>query len=179
MFDITKTNVLVLIPDTAVPANSIATAAGEVRSRGLELDVTGQVTERISLIGTYAFTDAEVTKDRLLEGNTLQNVARHTASLSTVYDFGELFGADRLRAGIGARYVGAREADAQNTFELPHYTVADAFASYETRLRENTVRFQLNVKNLFDKTYYSSAVNNLNVSLGDPRQVQLSSTLEF
>lgn len=179
LFDITKTNVLVLIPDTAVPANSIATAAGEVRSRGLELDVTGQVTERISLIGTYAFTDAEVTKDRLLESNALQNVARHTASLSTVYDFGELFGADRLRAGVGARYVGAREADAQNTFELPHYTVADAFASYETRLRENTVRFQLNVKNLFDKTYYSSAVNNLNVSLGDPRQLQLSSTLEF
>jgi len=41
------------------------------------------------------------------------------------------------------------------------------------------VRFQLNVKNLFDKTYYSSAVNRYFVALGESRQVSLSSTLEF
>ncbi|MNO04905.1 TonB dependent receptor [compost metagenome] len=57
--------------------------------------------------------------------------------------------------------------------------MADAFASYETPLGENRLKLQLNVKNLFDKVYYSSAVNNLNVSIGDPRQVQVSSTLEF
>ena len=59
------------------------------------------------------------------------------------------------------------------------YTVADAFTSYDTRLGDNQLKLQLNVKNLFDKTYYSSAVNNLAVSVGEPRQVQLSSTLEF
>ncbi|MBV7563755.1 TonB-dependent receptor [Pseudomonas sp. sia0905] len=180
LFDIVKENVLVT---QTVQVNGVsetfATGAGEVRSRGVELDVTGQLTDDLSLIGTYAFTDAEVTKDPELKGNGLQNVARHTASLYGVYDFGQVFGADRVRAGVGARYVGDREGDAANSFTLPSYTVADAFTSYDTRLGDNKLKLQLNVKNLFDKTYYSSAVNTLNVSMGEPRQVQLSSTLEF
>lgn len=173
LFDIVKENVSVL------DLEGYRRAAGEVRSRGVELDVTGQLTDRISLIGTFAFTDAEVTKDPLIKGNQLQNVARQSASLSAVYDFGELLGSDRLRVGTGARYIGDRQGDSDNTFTLPSYTVVDAFASYETRLGENKVRLQLNAKNLFDKTYYSSAVNDLNVSIGEPRQLQLSSTLEF
>ncbi|MNC66947.1 Ferrichrome-iron receptor precursor [compost metagenome] len=96
-----------------------------------------------------------------------------------MYDAGSLFGGDRLRLGAGARYVGERAGNAENDFELPGYTVADAFASYETRLDEHKVRLQLNVKNLFDRTYYSSAVNRNFVSVGDARQVSLSSTLEF
>ncbi|MNJ77119.1 hypothetical protein D3C77_745410 [compost metagenome] len=57
--------------------------------------------------------------------------------------------------------------------------MADAFASYETRLDEHKVLLQLNVKNLFDKVYYSSAVNQYFVAIGDARQVSLSSTFEF
>ncbi|MDI6528862.1 TonB-dependent receptor [Pseudomonas otitidis] len=181
LFDIVKENVLVTQNVTIDgKSDTVASGAGEVRSRGIELDVTGQLTDNLSLIGTYAFTDAEVTRDPKLKGNALQNVARHTASLSAVYDFGPLFDGDRLRAGLGGRYVGDREGDAENTFELPHYTVADAFASYETPLgNDKRLKLQLNVKNLFDKTYYSSSVNQWNVSIGDPRLVQLSSTLEF
>jgi iron complex outermembrane receptor protein len=37
----------------------------------------------------------------------------------------------------------------------------------------------LNVKNLFDKVYYTSAVNRYFVAVGDARQVSLSSTVEF
>ncbi|MCY1275898.1 Ferrichrome outer membrane transporter/phage receptor [compost metagenome] len=176
LFDIDKSNVLVT---QTINGETVASTAGEVRSRGVELDLSGQLTEAVSLIGSYAFIDAEVTEDPVLEGNRLQNVARHTGSLSAVYDFGPLFDGDRLRAGLGARYAGKRAGDAENSFDLDSYTVADAFASYETPLGENRLKLQLNVKNLFDKTYYSSAVNNLNVSIGDPRQVQVSSTLEF
>ncbi|MCY1251685.1 hypothetical protein D9M72_654770 [compost metagenome] len=57
--------------------------------------------------------------------------------------------------------------------------MADAFATYETQVDEHKVRLQLNVKNLFDKVYYSSAVNQYFVALGDARQVSVSSTLEF
>ena len=178
LFDITKRNVLVANFDTAT-GDTLYSSAGEVKSRGLEMDLTGQVSERWSLIGSYAFTDAQVSQDPKLKGNRLQNVARHTGSLSAVYDVGSLFGGDRLRVGAGARYVGERAGNAENDFDLPAYTVADAFASYETRLDEHKVRFQLNVKNLFDKTYYSSAVNRYFVAVGDARQVSLSSTLEF
>ncbi|QVM97581.1 TonB-dependent receptor [Pseudomonas sp. SORT22] len=178
LFDIRKRNVLVANFDSAT-GDTLYSNAGEVRSRGIELDLTGQLNERWSLIGNYAFTDAEVTQDPTLEGNRLQNVARHSGSLSAVYDAGSLFGGDRLRLGAGARYVGERAGNAENDFELPDYTVADAFASYETRLDEHKVRLQLNVKNVFDRTYYSSAVNRNFVSVGDARQVSLSSTLEF
>jgi len=178
LFDITKRNVLVADGDTQ-PGTILYSNAGEVRSRGVELDLTGQLSERWSLIGAYAFTDAEVTKDPQLKGNRLQNVARHSGSLSAVYDYGSLFGGDRLRLGAGARYVGERAGNATNDFDMPAYTVADAFASYETKLDEHKVRLQLNVKNLFDKVYYSSAVNRYFVAVGDARQVSLSSTFEF
>ncbi|WP_153784878.1 TonB-dependent siderophore receptor [Pseudomonas sp. EMN2] len=178
LFNINKRNVLVADGDTQ-PGTIIYSNAGEVRSRGVELDLTGQLSERWSLIGAYAFTDAEVTKDPDLKGNRLQNVARHSGSLSAVYDYGSLFGGDRLRVGAGARYVGERAGNATNDFDLPAYTVADAFASYETKLDEHKVLLQLNVKNLFDKVYYTSAVNRYFVAVGDARQVSLSSTFEF
>ncbi|WLH85851.1 TonB-dependent receptor [Pseudomonas sp. FP2338] len=176
LFNIEKRNVLVQVGDGLAAVYSVA---GKVRSRGLELDASGQLTDNWSLIGSYAYTDAEVTEDPTLKGNRLQNVAKNTASLSAVYDFGSLLGGDQLRVGAGARYVGERAGDAANSFELPSYTVADAFASYDTKIDGQKVKFQLNVKNLFDRTYYTSSVNTQFVSIGDARQVSVSSTLQF
>ncbi|RAI71351.1 TonB-dependent siderophore receptor [Pseudomonas fluorescens] len=176
LFDIKKRNVLVA---NAEGPTTIYSAAGEVRSRGLEVDLSGQLTDRWSMIGSYAYTDAEVTEDPLYKGNQLQNVAKNSGSLSAVYDFGTLVGGDQLRVGAGARYVGEREGNAVNDFELPSYTVADAFATYDTRVEGQKVKFQLNVKNLFDRTYYTSAASRFFVSMGDSRQISLSSTLEF
>jgi iron complex outermembrane receptor protein len=178
LFDIKKRNVLVANFDAAT-SNTVYSSAGEVRSRGLELDLSGQVSERWSLIGAYAFTAAEVAEDPLLKGNRLQNVARHSGSLSAVYDVGALMGSDQLRLGAGAHYVGERAGNPTDDFNLPAYTVADAFATYDTRLDGQKVRFQLNLKNIFDRTYYSSSVNRYFVSMGDSRQVVVSSTVEF
>jgi len=178
LFDIKKRNVLVA-NFNSLTADTVYTTAGEVRSRGVELDLSGQLSERWSLIGGYAFTDAWVVEDPTLKGNRLQNVPKHSGSLSAVYDFGAVLGADRLRAGAGAHYVGERAGNPENDFDLPGYTVADAFATYETKLDGQNVRFQLNVKNLFDRTYYSSAVSRYFVSMGDSRQVSVATTLEF
>ncbi|MGF6112850.1 TonB-dependent siderophore receptor [Pseudomonas frederiksbergensis] len=176
LFDIKKRNVLIA---NAEGPTTIYSAAGEVRSRGLEIDLTGQLTDRWSMIGSYAYTDAEVTEDPDYKGKKLQNVAKNTGSLSAVYDFGTIVGGDQLRVGAGARYVGERAGDAPNDFDLPGYTVADAFATYDTKVEGQKVKFQLNVKNLFDRTYYTSAASRFFVSMGDSRQVSLSSTLEF
>jgi iron complex outermembrane receptor protein len=178
LFDIKKRNVLVANFDS-LTANTVYTTAGEVRSRGVELDLSGQLNERWSLIGGYAFTDAWVVEDPALKGNRLQNVPQHSGSLSAVYDFGAVLGAGRLRAGAGAHYVGERAGNPENDFDLPGYTVADAFATYETKLDGQKVKLQLNVKNLFDRTYYSSAVSRYFVSMGDARQVSVATTLEF
>ncbi|MEB0229000.1 TonB-dependent siderophore receptor [Pseudomonas sp. 10S4] len=176
LFDIKKRNVL--IANSEGPT-TIYSAAGEVRSRGLEVDLTGQLSDRWSMIGSYAYTDAEVTEDPDYKGKRLQNVAKNTGSLSAVYDFGTIVGGDQLRVGAGARYVGERAGNAVNDFDLPGYTVADAFATYDTKVEGQKVKFQLNVKNLFDRTYYTSAASRFFVSMGDSRQVSLSSTLEF
>ncbi|PKH13130.1 TonB-dependent receptor [Pseudomonas sp. 43NM1] len=176
LFDIKKRNVL--IANSEGPT-TIYSAAGEVRSRGLEVDVSGQLSDRWSLIGSYAYTDAEVIEDPDYKGKKLQNVAKNSGSLSAVYDFGSIVGGDQLRVGAGARYVGERAGNAVNDFDLPGYTVADAFATYDTKVEGQKVKFQLNVKNLFDRTYYTSAASRFFVSMGDSRQVSLSSTLEF
>ncbi|WP_313519097.1 TonB-dependent receptor [Pseudomonas sp.] len=176
LFDIHKRNVLVT---ETVGGATVSRAAGKVRSYGLELDVSGQLSERWSLIGSYAWLDAEVTEDPLYQGNRLQNVARNTASLSAVYQIGSLFGGDNLRLGAGARHVGERAGDASNSFDLPAYTVADAFASYDTRLGGHDVGFQFNVKNLFDRRYYSSSASRNYVSVGEARQFLVSTTVSF
>ncbi len=176
LFDIKKRNVLVA---NSEGPTTIYSAAGEVRSRGLEMDLTGQLSDHWSMIGSYAYTDAEVTEDPDYKGKRLQNVAKNSGSLSAVYDFGSVIGGDQLRVGAGARYVGERAGNAVNDFDLPSYTVADAFATYDTKFEGQKVKFQLNVKNLFDRTYYTSAASRFFVSMGDARQVSLSSTLEF
>ena len=176
LYDIKKRNVLV---STTFEDQTVYSAAGQVSSRGLELDLSGQLDDQWSLIGSYGYTDAEVTKDPIYKGMRLQNVAKNSGSLSVVYDIGSIMGGDKLRVGAGARYVGERPGDALNDFDLPSYTVADAFATYDTQVEGQKVKLQLNVKNLFDRTYYTSAASRTFVSMGDSRQVSVSSTLEF
>jgi iron complex outermembrane recepter protein len=176
VYDIEKKNVLVAIP-VAGGVNAIRTA-GKVRSRGVELDITGRLTDNISMIGSYGYTDARVTEDPTLIGKSLQNVALNTASLFMVYDFGTAL-PGRLRLGGGARYVGDRAGDGPNSFYLPSYVVADAFASYEVKQNGFPVIYQFNVKNMFDNIYYPSAVNNLNVAIGDARRFSLEATVKF
>ena len=177
LYDIDKKNVLV---SQLNPATSIVEyrTAGKVRSRGVELDVTGRLTDNWSMIGSYGYTDARVTEDPTLAGKALQNVALNTASLYLVYDFGSTL-PGRLRLGGGARYVGDRPGDATNSFVLPAYTVADVFATYETKVQTFPVVYQFNVKNLFDTVYYPSAVSNLAVAMGDARRFSLSATVKF
>ena len=58
--------------------------------------------------------------------------------------------------------------------------MADAFAAYKMKL-QYPVTLQVNVKNLFDKTYYTSSIatNNLGNQIGDPREVQFTVKMEF
>jgi iron complex outermembrane receptor protein len=176
-YDIQKKNVLVSQLNNATGLME-ASAAGKVRSRGIELDVTGRLSDSWSMIGSYGYTDARVTEDPVYLGKQLQNVALNTGSLYLVYDFGKLL-PGRLRVGAGGHYVGDRPGDALNTFVLPSYAVADTFATYETKYMNLPVIYQFNVKNLFNKVYYPSAVNTLNVAIGDARRFSLAATVKF
>ncbi|WP_017891778.1 TonB-dependent siderophore receptor [Serratia sp. S4] len=178
LFDITKRNVMV---SELVNGETVTRTAGRVRSQGVELDVAGNITDSLSLIGSYAYTDARVVDDPDNKGKEMTNVARHTASLFLTQDLGSpgLYSGDNLRMGAGARYVGRRPGDAANSFNLDNYTVADAFAAYIMPVNGYRVKWQLNVKNLFDKTYYPSSGGNLRVAVGEPREVVLRASVDF
>ncbi|MGN7984937.1 TonB-dependent siderophore receptor [Burkholderia sp. 22313] len=161
--------------NVAVTVGDLTSTIGTARSRGIELDVAGQLTRHLSLIGSYAYTNAN---DR--DSNTpLVNVARHTGSLFAVYDTAIANLPGRWRFGGGARLVGARPGDTANSFTLPGYVTVDAFAAYDTTIGKFPMRIQLNVKNLFDKTYYPSSNSNLIVAVGEPRLVTLTTTVSF
>jgi iron complex outermembrane receptor protein len=177
LYDIDKTNVLVV--QNNGNGTSTARAAAKARSRGVELDVTGKLSDNWSMIGSYGYTDARLVNDPINGNAKLLNAAMNTASLYLVYDFGSAL-PGRLRLGGGAHYMGDRPGDAPNTFFLPAYTVADVFATYDTAIDTLPVTYQVNVKNLFDKVYYTSSTgSNLNVALGDARRFSLSATVKF
>jgi iron complex outermembrane receptor protein len=177
LFDIRKRNVLVSQYNDVTKLTDWRTS-GAARSRGVELDVSGSLSARWDFMASYAYLDARTTDDPQYQGNRLWNVAQHTGSLALVYNAGQI-GEGRLRLGTAARYVGTRPGDSANSFVLPAYTVVNAFATYDTRVAGRKVQFQLNVNNLFDRTYYTSSANQYFISMGDARQFVLSTRMEF
>ena len=164
-----------------VDGETVYRNAGLVRSRGVELDLAGQVTDELQVIGSYGLTDAVVVEDPDYAGNELANVARNTGSLRLAYNYGEVFdGAGSLRFGGGIKGVGRRAGDADNSFYLPGYGVVDLFASY-TIEREHPIEIQLNLNNIFDKTYYTSSIGSsaYGVSVGQSFNAALSIGMKF
>ena len=83
LFDIHKRNVLYT---ESVGDETIAKTAGRVRSRGVEVDLAGALTENINIIASYGYTDAKVLEDPDYAGKPLPNIPRHTGSLFLTYD---------------------------------------------------------------------------------------------
>jgi len=142
-FFIEKTNVEQTDPDNP----DFSVAAGEVESFGAELDVSGQVVSGWQLIGSYAYTDTEIVDDdnESVEGNSLLEVPEHSASFWSTYEVqsGTLRG---LKVGGGVFFVGEREGDRTNSFQLDSYTRIDATLSYG----HDNWRAGVNLKNITD-----------------------------
>ncbi|MBP3060959.1 iron complex outermembrane recepter protein [Ectopseudomonas chengduensis] len=172
LFDIEKKNVV-------VTNNSVSEAAGKVGSRGVELDISGRLSEHWELLGSYAYTDTEILDDPSNEGNELVNAARNVGSLYLVHHLHLPQELGQWKLGGGARYVGERAGDNANTFWLDSYTVADAFVTWDSQLLGEKTRLQLNVRNLFNERYYPSSGGNLRVAVGEPRELRLSASVEF
>ena len=177
LFDIHKRNVLY---NESVGGETIAKTAGRVRSQGVEVDLAGSLTENTNIIASYGYTDAKVLEDPDYAGKPLPNVPRHTGSLFLTYDIHNAIAGNTLTIGGGGHGVSRRSATNGADYYLPGYFVADAFAAYKMKL-QYPVTLQVNVKNLFDKTYYTSSIatNNLGNQPGDPREVQFTVKMEF
>jgi iron complex outermembrane recepter protein len=167
IYQIEKKNVL-----TTDPVDStFSVAAGQVRSRGFDLNVAGNLTPEWRVIGGYAYVDAEVTKDNSIRvGSRLANIPRSSFSLLNVYEFqdGALKG---LGLGAGSKYVAERVGQTSNTpFSMGAYTVVDLLSYYKVNEK---VRLNLDVKNLFNRDYEEGAFGNIYAYPGAPRTVQV------
>jgi len=171
-YELTRSNVLT--PSPTDPFASVQT--GEQRSRGVELDVAGEILPGWRVIASYAYTDAQITEDNRYEvGNQLINVPENSASLWTTYEV-QTGGLKGLGFGVGLRYVGEREGDLENSFSLPSYLRTDATIYY----KRNNFRAALNVNNLFDTEYFEAAQNGrAGVFPGAPLTVIGTIGLEF
>ncbi|MCD7036910.1 TonB-dependent siderophore receptor [Pseudomonas sp. MAFF 311096] len=171
-FHIEKENVLALDP-----ATNTSRAMGKARSQGFDLQLTGQVTEAVRVIGAFAYIDAEVTKgDKAIPaGSRILGVAKRSGSLLGVYEFqdGVLRGSD---LGAAFTYVGDRSGEAGTRFELPAYHTVDLLAHYKAT--EN-VTVGLNLNNLFDEKYYERSYSNYWINPGEPRNLTVSLTLSL
>lgn len=173
LFDIEKKNIVVSLDDDS------SQAIGKARSRGAELDLTGQVSAELRFIGAYAFTDTKVTEDASgLQGHRLPNAPRHSASVAAHYTPGWRIGNLPLHANAAIRYAGKRDGDAANSLTLPSYTVADLGVGTEFKWNGTALKLDVILRNAFDREYYPSADGALRVLVGQPRQlgVRLGST---
>jgi iron complex outermembrane receptor protein len=167
-YQITKSNLLTRDFSSTDP--SVRKLAGLQRSRGIELDVIGRVTDRLAVVANYAYTDAKVINDAPKEPldpfggglylNHLLNAPRHSGKIFLTYDFGD--------NGLGFRVGGGVTAsthawgDAQNTFLIPGWARLDGFASYTTLFEGHKVTAQLNLRNITDARYFTGVDNYFN-----------------
>ncbi|SCW34721.1 MULTISPECIES: TonB-dependent siderophore receptor [unclassified Pseudomonas] len=123
---------------------------GEQRSRGLELEAKTDVTPQLSVIATYAYTDARITKSQIQSevGQRSEDTPYHQAAIWADYNFA-LFGLPQLKVGGGARYKGTTQASGIDS-QMPAYTLFDAMASYQI---DKNWDIALNANNVTNKKY--------------------------
>lgn len=181
LFDIRKRNVL-----TADPANAgFSVAAGEIRSRGLEFDLAGQVTTNWRVNASLVFNDVEITRDNTLEvGGRLLNVPKVNGSMLAMYE-NALANGQRYGVGGGVTHVGQRLGQARTqaealagtpAFDLPAYTTAKLVGYWRIN---PMLRLTLDVDNVFDRTYYTSSYSRVWVTPGTARSVTVGLQARF
>lgn len=156
------------------PINFFPRVVGEARSRGIELDLAGEVTPHLNLIGSYTYDETKITKDPYngTLGNRLGSVAPHVASLWAKYETAPKE-AQSLSLGAGIYYSSGRFGDDENTWRMPAYTRIDAMLGWRMRVAGANVTVQVNVNNLFDVTYFDHGGYGI-AAYGAPRNVNLS-----
>ena len=175
IFDISKNGTLVTEQlDTTIGEFTTETnQVGEQRHKGFELSAQGAATDRLFVIASSMYLDANFERDEELEGKRPTDAPKWSASLWTRYEFNELFAFN-----AGAFYEGERFADSDNTVTKDAYTRVDVGATYKLNLSDTDINLRLNVENLFDKNYLGGGSTN-NVTVGEGTNLRLAAQFSF
>ena len=149
-------------------------------TKGAELGIAGKMTDRWSMFGGYSYQDAEFTKAMVISGSTylagttLGQTPSHTFSLWNRYDFNESWGA---AIGVVSRsQMYALTPTTAASTVLPGYARVDAAIFWKPTPK---IQMQLNIENLTDKDYVTSAHTNNNLTPGAPITARATLTYNF
>jgi len=160
----------VLVPDPVDPF-TFSIQTGLQRSRGLEIELNGQIARGFNLNATYTAIEAIVVEDTQANflGNRLVGVPRSSGGVYGNY----IFDSRALRGfsiGGGIFFASETYANLPNrTWRLPSYARADVNFAYR---RENW-RFDVAVKNLNNVRYFETG--GFNTILPQPTRNALAS----
>ena len=144
LFEVQKTNARTQI------SPGVYALDGNVRVRGLNLGLVGNITRGWQLFAGYALLDARIVKALDgTQGNVPANTPRNAATLWSTWQL------DRhWRAGFGAIWQSSRYAANNNLVAAPGYAVFNGMLGYDT----GPYSVQLNVFNLADRRYFVSLI---------------------
>jgi iron complex outermembrane receptor protein len=164
-------------PSTFRNAENRFVMDGETVYRGVEFAAAGELTPEWSLVASGLYLDAEQRRaaSAAFVGKRPENTPEWTASLFVEYRPAAVEG---LALNAGAFHTGERAVNAANQAFVPGYTTGTVGARYAWTMGTTRVTAQLNVDNVTDEVYWSTAGNGLlGVSL--PRTTRLSLTTSF
>lgn len=170
VYRLNRTNVAI-----ADPANSTSFLLVDgQRTTGVEVGLSGNITDAWSVMGGYAYQDSRLTASASAtaqDGAVAAQVPQNTFSLWNRYDFNATWG-----AGLGLSARSSMYTSTSNTVTLPGYARWDAALFY--KLNKN-VQMQANVENIADLRYYTSANSDNNITPGAPINVRVGLTATF
>ena len=129
---------------------------------GIELELKGQVTEKLSVAIGYSDLDGETAK-----GGEPREIPEYTASLWATYEVNDHF-------GIGFGVTAQGESNIKNDkpgLILPDYTRVDFAAYYDLA---DDLSIQLNVENVTDELYFPHSHSTHQASVGEPLNARIS-----
>ncbi len=171
-YEIVQENVLT--PD---PVNLFfSVQEGEVEVKGVELELTARIRERLTFNLALTSIDTEVTKtsDPTVLGNELVAVPEMLASALVDYTFqeGPIAG---FGFGLGLRHRGEMFGDGANQFQSDDVTMYDAILHYDTA----NWRIAVNASNFTDEIFVDRCSSTSNCFYGTRRLVTGSVTRKF
>lgn len=150
-------------------ASIVTTVEGSV-TEGLELQLSGPVTDQWTVIAGYSYLDGEV-RGGSNAGNVTRQTPEHMASIWNQFEVNE-----QLSLALGVTHQGEYFVREDNNVLVPDFTRVDVAAYYD--LTDET-RVQLNIENLFDTEYFPDAHSNDNISTGKPLNARVSISHRF
>lgn len=167
------------------PTVSCYSAAGEVRSQGVEFEVQGAITPNWQVSAGYTVAIARYRKDAnpnnvgaLFDTDT----PRHLFKLSTMYRMSGPLQGWRIGGSIyhqDAIYNEGATSGVPFRISQGSYTVTDLVVGWQATPK---LDMQLNINNVFDKKYYNALSGSVSFPsnvYGEPRNMMLTARYQF